>query len=859
MNNIEIPVTVGGIRFKNPFFVASGPTTKKVSQLKRIEETGWAAASIKLTIDPAPYINRKPRYALFDEYKALAFTTEKRLAFEDGLKLVEDAKKVLTDLKLFANITYAGDEGLSGWVNMAKRFEEVGADAIELNMCCPNMSYNVELTTGDSGAIAKKTGASLGQQADAVAAIVRAIKKEIKIPLFVKLTPEGGHIASVAKALYEAGADAVGGTANRLGIPPINLEHPEKAVYHLQEEISMSCYCGEWLKPLAQRDTYEIRKLCGEQPCVTAAGGVRNWRDAAELIMCGADLVGVCSETLISGYDIVRPMIKGLHEYMQQHGYKTTREFRGIIVPEVKTAPEVTLYGGYASIKQPKLYAPCKAACPLHTPVQAYVQSVAKGEYEEAYRFISSKGPVQEICALVCEHPCERACVRGRVDSPVKIKQLKNFTVDYAEKNSLVSAYKTSENSGKRAAVIGSGAAGLSAAYELKAAGHDVTVFDCAQSFGGSLRSATPRFKLSEQRLDRVIEQLRGLGVHFVGGKRLGVDITLEGLKNDGFGAVVVAIGAGKRGNFSFAADVPENVVDTAEFIRHSINGSHKYASRRTLVLVDCDEAVDAARTALRLGLGEVVLAASGAYAEICNQAVAEGAKLIENVAVCGTAAENGALKSVTLANTKLSDAHMTLECNLLLAARESFVDTGATGELEIQNSRIRTDRATAATSVEGVFCAGDAGVETDFIGAVASGALAAAGADSFLRGAAVSAPIKGFSVVRAEDVLKRSGYIKKDPNPIPCERAVSERTGDFGLCERPFTEDEAQKEAARCLNCGCGEGCQLCKTICTDFAPFIAESDQMAINSSECVACGMCFNRCPNHNIEMINTKERV
>lgn len=171
--------------------MASGPTTRTVRQLQRIEETGWAAASIKLTIDPAPYINRKPRYGMLYDRNALAFTTEKRLNFAEGLKLVEDAKKVLSELILMANMTYAGDAGLEGWVNMAKRFEEAGADIIELNMCCPNMSYNLELTSGGAENAAKQTGASMGRDEEIAAQIVRAIKENIGIPLFVKLTPEG--------------------------------------------------------------------------------------------------------------------------------------------------------------------------------------------------------------------------------------------------------------------------------------------------------------------------------------------------------------------------------------------------------------------------------------------------------------------------------------------------------------------------------------------------------------------------------------------------------------------------------------------------------------------------------------------
>jgi len=181
---IRIPVTIGGLTFKNPFYVASGPTTKSVRQLQRIEETGWAAASIKLTIDPFPYINRKPRYGLFEHQDALAFTAEKRLTFAEGLRLIEGAKKVLKDLILMANITYAGNEGVSGWVKMATQFESVGADIIELNMCCPNMSYNLEVSGLNDSQITQKTGASMGQNAEIASEIVSAVVEKIDIPLF---------------------------------------------------------------------------------------------------------------------------------------------------------------------------------------------------------------------------------------------------------------------------------------------------------------------------------------------------------------------------------------------------------------------------------------------------------------------------------------------------------------------------------------------------------------------------------------------------------------------------------------------------------------------------------------------------
>ena len=108
---------------------------------------------------------------------------------------------------------------------------------------------------------------------------MRAIKKEVKIPVFVKLTPEGGKIAQVAKTLMAAGADAVGGTSNRMAMPPINLENPAKSPFHLMEEISMACHCSTYIKPLALRDTYEMRNVCGPDLRIMQAGGVRKWED----------------------------------------------------------------------------------------------------------------------------------------------------------------------------------------------------------------------------------------------------------------------------------------------------------------------------------------------------------------------------------------------------------------------------------------------------------------------------------------------------------------------------------------------------------------------------------------------------
>ncbi|NQT00781.1 MAG: hypothetical protein HQ580_02025, partial [Planctomycetes bacterium] len=159
--DFNIPVTIAGVKFRNPFYVSSGPTTMTIEQLERIEQCGWGGASLKLTIDPEPYINRYPRYGYYPERNFLSFTAERRLVLNDLLKLIEEGRKRAPNLVLFSNITYSGDKGIEGWVNMAKKCEDAGVHINEVNMCCPNMSFNVELTGKDTGG--PKTGASLGQ------------------------------------------------------------------------------------------------------------------------------------------------------------------------------------------------------------------------------------------------------------------------------------------------------------------------------------------------------------------------------------------------------------------------------------------------------------------------------------------------------------------------------------------------------------------------------------------------------------------------------------------------------------------------------------------------------------------------
>jgi len=873
--DFDMPVEVAGVRFRNPFFVSSGPTTSLLQQLIKAAECGFSGASVKLTFDPPPYINRKPRYGWDPDQHLLYFSAEKRIVLDEALRLIEDARRQIDNFVIFSNFTYS-DPGLEGWVNMARKFEEAGAHINELNMCCPNMSFNVELAK-DKGAESHSTGASLGQEEQAIVAIIRAIKEETTIPICVKLTPEGGRQHIVAKACIDAGADMVCGVANRLALPAVRIDQPGKSTISLQEEQGMYCMNSYWIKPLALRDVYMMRKTLGPEPPILGTGGVTTWRDGVEMIMSGADLVGICSATIIYGFGFFPEFFRGFRGYVEEKGYSSPLVMRDKVAQAVKAAPELTLYEGYARKKEPNLIAPCDYSCPHHVPAMAYVRLVAQEQFEEAYKQITGKNPLQHVCGYICNHPCEDACTRGLKDEPIRIRAIKRFVMDMAEREGWEPDLEKAAPNGRKVAVIGSGPAGISAASHLARAGYPVTVFEREARGGGMLRWGIPEFRLPRKLIDRELDWLQKLGVRIEYNRALGADFSLDDLRKQGFQAICVTVGTQKGQLLNIPGEGAGNYHTAVDFIRDFSKGRKPELGGKVAIIGGGFTAVDAARIAVRLGAESVYICyrrtkeEMPAVPEEVYEAEEEGVRVLYLVSPVAVETEDGRITGLRLKSNVLGmadspesrrspepveGAEFVLQCDTVISAVSQELDERLEG-LDLETTAWGTlayDESTCRSSEPDVFVAGDVSLgPATVIRAVAEGRRAAVSIDRLLAGEAavleygpVPAPVD------PEAVINRSGEKplarRVELEMVPAER----RKVNFDLYEPTLTAEEAVKEASRCLHCGCGVGCQICENLCMREA-WYEEGSNVEVDRDKCVACGMCISRCPNSNIEMV------
>lgn len=522
--------------------------------------------------------------------------------------------------------------------------------------------------------------------------------------------------------------------------------------------------------------------------------------------------------------------------------------------------------------------APCQLACPANTDCQGYVGLIANGKFDDALKLIKEKIALPASIGRVCPHPCEKACRRGKVEEPINIAQLKAFAADLDLKGD---AYlpEIAEETGKKVAIVGGGPAGLTAAFYLRRMGHQVTVFDMMEKMGGMLRYGIPQYRLPKEVLDSEISVIEKTGVKLVNNVKFGKDITLDMLKsvND---AVILAPGAWKSTPMRVKGEDIKGVYGGIDFLRSVIKGEKVDIGERVAVCGGGNTAMDACRTAVRLGAKEVYVIYRRTQQEMpaeeieIKESMEEGViyKFLTNpVEIHG---ENGRVSAMTLQLMELGEPdasgrrrpvaiegkteYLPVD-SVIMAIGQKFDSTDFSGIELTDRGTILADEDTFKTNIYGVFAIGDA---TNKGASIAIAAIGEADkcvkvVDAYLKGEEYDIAEKYISK-RDEDRIDLSG---KTPQPRTVAQVLDaqDRKNNFNEVSLGLTQEEAQKEAQRCLECGCREYFK-CKLLSVaqryDIHPerFAGEMPQkytrddnafIERNTAKCILCGLCVRSC--------------
>jgi NADPH-dependent glutamate synthase beta subunit-like oxidoreductase len=499
---------------------------------------------------------------------------------------------------------------------------------------------------------------------------------------------------------------------------------------------------------------------------------------------------------------------------------------------------------------------PCKVECPAHNNVQGYVSLASKGKFREAIQLLKDTSPFPSVCGRACPHPCEAGCNRGELDEPVAIRAVERFLADWDRASGSPYTPSIKEARDEKVAIVGSGPAGLTAAYFLAREGYQVTVFEKLPVAGGMMAVGIPDFRLPKDVLSTEIQQIRDLGVEIRTGVTFGSDVTLESLKKDGHQAVFLATGLHQNSRLGVENEDVSGVLRGVDFLRDVSLGNEVSVGQKVLVVGGGSVAIDVAMTALRKGAGEVTVVCleerdeMPAWEDEIDTALEEGVEIINCFGPNRFLQEEGQFSGIEFKrctcvfdeddrfNPQYDETDLTA-----LGGDTVIVAIGQVADLSFARQQgipvtsaggLQADPLTLETLIPGVFAGGDVCYGPGTIAeAIGSGRQAAVSIDRYLQGQdlrlgrlgrdKVLKPITHPQVERY-DPSARGQMPRLDPQ---------ERLHSFEEIQEGFTEEMAVQEGKRCIMCGAS---------CVQACPY----DVMQFNQDtyKAVKCDLCIDK---------------
>uniref|UniRef100_A0A8J4H762 FAD-dependent oxidoreductase n=1 Tax=Acidicaldus sp. TaxID=1872105 RepID=A0A8J4H762_9PROT len=506
------------------------------------------------------------------------------------------------------------------------------------------------------------------------------------------------------------------------------------------------------------------------------------------------------------------------------------------------------------------LLPPCNNACPAGEDVQAWLALAQAGQYHAAWERLVADNPLPATHGRVCYHPCESACNRNELDAAVSIHAVERFLGDLAAAEGWTLP-RGAPGPGKRVLVVGAGPSGLSCAYHLARLGHAVEIHEAGPVAGGMLHFGIPAYRLPRAELAREVARITALGVRIVLNHK--VEDLLGERAAGKFAAVFVAIGAQRSHHVEIPARDAARVLDAVSLLREVSAGERPLLGRRVVVYGGGNTAMDAARTAQRLGAEETLIvyrrdrAHMPAHAFEADEALAEGVKIkwlttIKEIAGAELTVErmaiDGAGRPVPTGEIE------TLSADAVVLALGQDTESGFLRR--VPGIDIRPDGTVAVgadmmTGAPGIFAGGDmVPAQRSVTVAVGHGKRAARHIDAWLRGVSQAAPASPPLVNFA--MLHLPVFSDADP-AAQREIPPADRSG-FAEIAAGLTPAEARREAQRCLSCGVCFECDNCYAACPEDAIIkLGPGNRYRYDYAKCTGCAVCFEQCPCHAIEML------